>query len=164
MNLTGRPEHFCPQYNECVMDMKAEMGSSLKAMIRSEILFDNIPNKQKQTAKKRNRKDKVAQRSLITVEEKDSISDTNEDAQPAFGVDAIVGKSQKYLSPRTINAHPWLAGMKRHDLDRIEQVKESEASVGRRESLDKVEAYLATYESCTNKLFGAPKIQEPAES
>ncbi len=35
LNLTGRSEHHCPQYNECVMVMKAEMGSSSKAMIRS---------------------------------------------------------------------------------------------------------------------------------
>ncbi len=48
LNLTGRSEHFCPQYNECVMDMKAEMGSSSKAMIRSGILSDKLSNKQKQ--------------------------------------------------------------------------------------------------------------------
>ena len=30
LNLTGISEHFCPQYNECVMDMKAEMGSGYK--------------------------------------------------------------------------------------------------------------------------------------
>ncbi len=68
------------------------------------------------------------------------------------------------MSPRIINAHPRLAGMKCHDLDSIEQVKESEASVGRRESLDAVEAYLATDEICTNDLHGSPKIQQPGES
>ena len=73
-------------------------------------------------------------------------------------------KPQKHLSPRIINARPRMAGMKRHDLDCIEQVKESEASVGRRESLDEVEAYLATDESYTNELFGTPKIQQPGES
>ncbi len=73
-------------------------------------------------------------------------------------------KSQKHLSPRIINAHPQLAGMKRHDLDRIEQVKESKASVGSRESLNEFEAYLVTYESWTNELFGTPKIQQPVES
>ena len=98
------------------------------------------------TAKKRNRNDLVAQRSLVAVEEK-------------VGGVAIVGKPQKHLSPRIINAHPQLAGMKRHDLDSIEQVKESQASVGRRESLDDVEAYLATDVICTNDLFDSPKIQ-----
>ncbi len=98
----------------------------------------------------------MAQRPLVAVEEKDSVSDSNEDAQPEFGGVAIVGKSQKHLSPRIINAHRRLAGMKRHDLDCIEQVKESEASVGSRESLDEVEAYPATGESCTNELFGTP--------
>ncbi len=33
LNMTGRSEHFCPQYTECMVDMKAEMGSSGKAMI-----------------------------------------------------------------------------------------------------------------------------------
>ena len=27
LNLTGRSEHFCPEYNECVMDIKAEVTS-----------------------------------------------------------------------------------------------------------------------------------------
>ena len=58
------------------------MGSMRKAMIRSRISFDKLPNDQKQkdtstngkqkrnfagTAKKRNRKDRVAQRSLVAV-------------------------------------------------------------------------------------------------
>ena len=75
-------------------------------------------------------------------------------------------KSQNRLSPRTINSHPRLAGMKRHDLDCdcIEQVKASEASSDRRESLDEVEAYLATDGICTNDLFGSPMIQQPGES
>ncbi len=37
------------------------------------------------TAKKRNRKDKVVQRSLVAVEEKDSVSDSYEETQPEFG-------------------------------------------------------------------------------
>jgi hypothetical protein len=117
------------------MDVKAEMGSSCKAMIRSGISFDKSLNEQKQkdtstngrqknnfagTAKKRNRKDKVAQRSLVAVEEKDSVSDSDEDTQPECGGIAIVNKPQKYLSPRIINAHHRMAGMKRHDLDSIE--------------------------------------------
>ncbi len=49
LNLIGRSEHFCPQYNdsECVMNMTAEMGSSCKTMIRSGISFDKLPNGQK---------------------------------------------------------------------------------------------------------------------
>ncbi len=138
-----------------------------------------MPNEQKQkdapekgkqrsnfagTAKKRNRKERVAQRSLVADEEKDSVSDSDEDPQPEFGGVAIVRKSQKHLSPRIMDAHPQMAGMKRHDLDSIQQVKESKASVGCRESLNEVEAYLVTDESCTNELFGTPKIQQPAES
>jgi hypothetical protein len=70
----------------------------------------------------------------------------------------------KRLSPLIINAHRRLAGIKRHDLDSIEQVKESKASSDSRENLDEVEAYLATDENCTNDLFGSPKIQQPGES
>ncbi len=102
----------------------------------------------------------MAQRSLVAFEEKESVTDSDEDPQPEFGGVAIVGKSQKLLCPRVINAHqphPWLAGMKLHDLDRIEQVKDSEVSVGSKESLDEVEAYLGTDEICTNDLFGSPK-------
>ncbi len=43
--------------------------------------------------------------------------------------------------PQSINAHPRMAGMKRHDFDRIRRIDESDASVGRRESLDKIKAH-----------------------
>ncbi len=119
--------------------MKAEMGSIRKAMIRSWIWFNKLPNKQKQkdtptngsqknnftgTAKKRNlnRKDKVAQRSLVAVKEKDSVSDSNEDIQHEFGGVAIVKKPQKYLSPHIINAHPRMAGMKCHYFECIQWI------------------------------------------
>jgi hypothetical protein len=64
-----------------------------KEMIRSGISLDRVPNEKKQkdaskkgkqknnfpdTAKKRNKKNNVAQRSLVAVEEKDSVSDSNE--------------------------------------------------------------------------------------
>jgi hypothetical protein len=76
---------------QLVLDMKAEMGSIRKAMMSARISFDNVPNEQKKkdtsangkqqdnfagTAKKRNRKHKVAQRFLVAVEEKDSVSDS----------------------------------------------------------------------------------------
>ncbi len=155
------------------------MGSIRKAMMSAGISFDHVSNEQKTrnvfdkgmqknnfagTAKKRNRKDLVAQLSLEAVEEKDSVTDSDEDPQPEFGGVAIVVKSQKHLNPRIINAHLRLAGMKRHDLDSIEQVKEREASTDCRESLDEVKAYLATDEICTNDIFGSPKIQQPGES
>jgi hypothetical protein len=61
------------------------------------------------TAKKKNRKNKVAQRSLMTVEEKDSVSDSFEDTLPEFGGVVTAIKPQKYLSPRSINANPRMA-------------------------------------------------------
>ncbi len=89
-------------------------------MIGAGISFDNVLNEQKtrnapdkgrqknnfkSTAKKRNRKDRVAQSSLVAVQLKDSLTDSNEDPQPEFGGVAIVVKSQEHLSPQTIS---WL--------------------------------------------------------
>ncbi len=54
--------------------------------------------------------------------------------------------------------------MKRHDFECIPLIKESEASVDSRESLNNVEAHLAIDWSCTNQLFSTPKIQQPGES
>ncbi len=122
------------------LDMKAKMSSMCKAMIRFGISFNRVPNEQKQkeppangkqknnfagTAKKKNRKDNVTQRSFVAVEEKDSISETNENIQPEFGGVATVIKAQKHLSPRSITAHPHLAGMKRQDFNHIQQIRES---------------------------------------
>ncbi len=68
----------------------------------------------------------------MAVEEKDSVSDSDEDNQPEFGGVAIVHKPQEYLSPRIINTQPLMAEMKRHDFDSIQQMKESKASVDHR--------------------------------
>ena len=54
--------------------------------------------------------------------------------------------------------------MKCHDFDHIQQIKESEASVDRRESLDEGKAHFLIDWSCTNELFGTPEIKEPSES
>jgi hypothetical protein len=106
----------------------------------------------------------VTQRSLVAVEETASVADFYEDTQPEFGGVAIVNKPQKYLSPQSINTDPWMAGMKSHYFECIQQIKESEASVDRRDGLDEVQAHLAIGWSCTNKLFGTPEIQLPSES
>ena len=100
----------------------------------------------------------------MAVKEKDSVSDSYEDPKLEYAGVAIVVKSQNHLGPLTINSNPRLAGMKRHDLDRIEQVKAGEASSDSGESLDEFEAYLATDGICTNDLFGSPMIQQPGES
>ena len=116
------------------------------------------------TAKTRNRNDKVAQRSLVAVKEKDSVSDSNEDPnfpKPEYaGVAIVVSESFEpmdyQLSPSVgwdEAPRPWL-----------EQIKASEASSERRESLDEVEAYLATDGNDTNDLFCSPMIQHPGES
>ncbi len=115
-----------------VIDMKAEMGSMRKATIRSCTSFDKSPNQQPPreppangkeknnfagTAKKKNRKDKVAQRSLVPVETKESVNGPINDNQLEFGGVATVMKPQKYVSPRSINAQPLITGMQRQDID-----------------------------------------------
>jgi hypothetical protein len=52
------------------------------------------------TAKKKNRKDKVSQRSLVAVEEKDCVPDSNEDTQviPCLSLEQLLSS----ISLRTI--------------------------------------------------------------
>jgi hypothetical protein len=56
------PRNQRPEYQDrdkliqLVLDMKAEMGSMRKAMIRSGISFDKLPNKQKQKDTSTNRR------------------------------------------------------------------------------------------------------------
>ncbi len=57
-----------------------------------------------------------------------------------------------------------MAGMKRHNFDRIQRIKESKASVDRRESLNEVEPHFSIDGSCTSELFDTPVIQGPSES
>ncbi len=54
--------------------------------------------------------------------------------------------------------------MQRHDFECIQQIKERDASVDRRESLYEVIAHLSIDGSCTRELFGTPELQEPSES
>ncbi len=63
-----------------------------------------------------------------------------------------------------MNAQPRMAGVKRHDFDRIQRIKENKASVDCRESLHDFEAHFSIDGSCTSELFGTPEIQGPSES
>ncbi len=75
------------------------MGSMDKAMIRACISSDKYPNEQKPreqlvsgiqkdeftgTAKKKNRNDEIAQRSLVQFQQKEEDSDSHDDNQPEF--------------------------------------------------------------------------------
>ncbi len=51
-------------------------------------------------------------------------------------------KTSEVFEPTIYQHPPRMAGMKRHDFDSIQQIKESKASIDRSESLNKVEAYL----------------------
>jgi hypothetical protein len=90
-------------------------------MIRSRILLNKSTNEQKAretpvngkqkndfegTAKKRKRKNKVAQHSLVPVESKETVSDSNNNNQPEFESVASVKKFIK--SEPTIYQRPTL--------------------------------------------------------
>ncbi len=103
------------------------MGSIRKAMIRSGISFDRSPNEQKPressangkqknnfagTAKKKNRKDKVAQRFPLNVllcqlKQMKNVSDSDDDNQLEFGGVARVIKPQKYLIYQCPSSYGW---------------------------------------------------------
>jgi hypothetical protein len=157
-----------------VNDMKSEMGSMRKAMLRSGMSFDHNPQKGKDqaagnqkgkfagTAKKKVRTDKVAQRSLVPVTQNHEVSDSDADATPEYGNVAIVNQPSKYVSPRAINAI--LARLTRQDIERVSRRIDVEEQVGRRLSLDEVEARIAADEGWTDEFLGEPEIQKSSVS
>ncbi len=52
-----------------------------------------------ETANKKNRNNKVAQRTLVPVQEKEEVSDSDGGNQPEYGYVAIVIKPRNYVSP-----------------------------------------------------------------
>ncbi len=165
---------------QVVFDRNAKMGTMRKAMTRAGISFDKSPNEQKpreQAANgkqedkfagpaKKNRTDKVAQRSFAPVLKRDEVSDANDEPQPESGQVSIVIKPQKkHIGPQLINF--MMVGMTCHDHDRLKRLNESEdceASVDRRLSLDEVKAQMSIDGSQTDKLFVTPEIQKASES
>ena len=101
-----------------VFDMKAEMGCMRKAMINAGMSFAKSPNVQKpreqfvngeQKGKfagtvKKNKASRVAQRSLVPIQDRTELSDSDDDNQPEIGQMAIVARPKTHVSPRTMNA------------------------------------------------------------
>ena len=99
------------------------MGRMLRAMTNAGISFEKSPSgtkpreqsangKQKNkfagAAKTKNKANRIAERSLVNVPEKNAVSDSDDDNQPEYGGNigmmAIVAKPKKHVSPRLINA------------------------------------------------------------
>ena len=103
---------------QVVFDMKAEMGCMRKAMVNAGMSFDKSPNEPrprehiingKQQNKfagtvKKNKASRVAQRSLVPIQDRTELSDSDDDNQPEFGQMAIVARPKTHVSPRTMNA------------------------------------------------------------
>ena len=103
---------------QVVFDMKAEMGCMRRAMVNSGMSFDKSPNEprprehiinEKQQnmfagTVKTNKASRVAQRSLVPIQERTELSDSDDDNQPEFGQMAIVARLKTHVSPRTMNA------------------------------------------------------------
>ena len=108
--------------------MKAEMGCMRRAMTNARISFEKSPSgpklreqpangKQKNkfagAARTKNKANRVAQRSLVHVQKKNAVSDSDDEPQPEYGNVAIVAKpKKKHVSPREMNA--MLAGITKH--------------------------------------------------
>ena len=87
-------------------------------MIDAGISFERSPHVQKPREKfvngkqkgkfagtvKKNKANKVAERSLVSVQEKNEVSDSDDDNQPEYGGMAMAVKPKKHVSPRTMNA------------------------------------------------------------
>ena len=100
---------------QAVFDMKAEIGCMRKALGNAGITIEKSPNGQKPReqiahgkqknkfagAAKKNKANKLAQKSLVPVA--NQYSDCDDDNQPEYGNMVIVAKP-KHLSPRLINA------------------------------------------------------------
>ena len=115
------------------------------------------------TAKTKNKADKMLQRSFVPVQQRNEVSDSDDEHQPEYGNVAIVAKPQKkHVSPRTINA--LMAGMTHHDPDRLRQITESVAYVDRASSSDKVDARTSFDGNVNENLFDDQDVQKALES
>ena len=105
---------------QVVFYMKAEMGCMRRAMTNAGISFEKSPSGPKPreqlvrgeqkykfaaAATTKNKTNRIAQRSLVNVPEKNVVSDSDDDNQPEYGrMATIVKKPKKRLvSPRAMN-------------------------------------------------------------
>ena len=113
---------------QAVFDMKAEMGCMRKALSNAGIILKRSSNVQKPREKnvngkqenkfagtaKKNKSNKIAQRSLVPVD-KTELSDSDDETQPEYGAMTIVVKPRKHVSPRLMNS--MLVGITRRNSD-----------------------------------------------
>ena len=115
--------------------MKAEMGCMRRAMTNAGISFESLPggpkpreqsangkqkNKFAGAAKAKNKAKRIARRSLAPVQNRNEVSDSEDEPQPEYGGMATIVNLKKpkkrHVSPRAMNA--MLVGItKRSDPD-----------------------------------------------
>ena len=75
----------------------------------------------------------------MPVQQKDEVTDSDDEPKPEYGnIAIVVMRQKKHTSPRTINA--MMVGTTSHDHDRWKRINESVASVERELRSDEVEA------------------------
>ena len=159
------PKQFSSEISkliQAVFYMKAEMGCMRKALVNAGINIEKSPTVQKPReqiahgkqknkfagAAKKNKANKLAQRSLVPVA--DQYSDSDDDNQPEFGNMMMVAKP-KHVSPRLINA--MMVGITRCNSDH-RRISECDVSVDRVQDNDEVDAEMSFHESVQEDLFG----------
>ena len=154
---------------QVVFDMKAEMGSMRRAMTNAGISFEKYPSGSKQreqsangkqknkfagTVQTKNKANRVAQRSLVQVQPRNEVSDSDDENYPEYGgIATIVKKPKKrHVSPRATNA--MLVGItKRRDPD-MRRISDSEPSVDQALGSDEFDAQTSIDGSFQQDLFG----------
>ena len=140
---------------QAVFDMKAEMGCMRKALSNAGIIIERSPNVQKPReqivhgkqknkfagAAKKNKANKIAQRSLVPVDAQFSVSD--DDHQPEYE-NMVIAVKPKHVSPRLINA--MMVGITRHNSD-SRRTRECDAFVDRVPGDDEIDAQMSFNES-----------------
>ena len=155
--------------------MKAEMGSMRKALLEAGISFERSPKlttprdqvlNGKQITKfagvvEKNKADKVSQRSLVPVQPREQVSDSEGDNQPEYGNKMMAIKPTKHVSPRTINA--MMVGITRRKTE-FQVISECDASVDRALDDKKIDGPMSFNWSMQGDLFGEKHVHKALES
>ena len=124
---------------------------------REQIVHGKQKNKFAGAAKK-NKGNKVAQKSLVPVD--NHLDDSDDDNQPEYGNMVIVAKP-KHVSPQLINAI--MVGITRRNPDH-RRISECDVSVEQVQGNDEVDAEMSFHEYAQEDLFGDRNVQKTLQS
>ena len=161
---------------QAVFDMKSEIGCMHRALTNACISVEKSPTVQKPkeqfingkqknksfagTAKK-NHSSKTTQCSLVPVTYGETVSDSEDDNQPEYGMMATVAKSKKHVSPQLINA--MMVGITRRNSE-FRRTSECDAYPDQVLGDDEIDTQMMSDESMQQEnLFGEPDVQKAWE-